>query len=588
MITAMSMRYDGIALAPGIAIGKVLPLHSSSRSAVPEKVGVSDVQAEIDRFFESLKETEVQIAALRDELKTRLDAKEAGIFDAHLMLCSDQSLINGVRETISSESCCAEYAVYEVSEKFYNVMSNIPDAYLRERAGDIRDVASRIIANITDREMRSLGMDDKRIIISHTLVPSETATLDKKKILGIVVETGGETSHTAILARSLGLPAVAGVPGELIDSLRISDRVIVDGFKGRVIINPDSHIEESYRLKAQAADKLRNELASENTLFPDTTDGFRVQIAANIESHTQMPELRASGARGVGLFRTEFLFLNQVVPPDEDSQFEIYKQLLLAADDEPVTIRVMDIGGDKLPRTGTTAVEDNPFLGLRGIRFCLYGRRDLFEVQLRALLRAGVFGNLKVLLPMVSSVAEVLETREIIRQLQEQLASEQKEFVSNLSLGVMIETPVAALQAEHLAGLVDFFSIGTNDLVQYTMAIDRGNEQVAYLYRPANPSVLKLIRNVVEVAEAHRIHAGVCGQMAADPIHALLLLGLGVHELSMAPSAVPVVRRAVRSVSMYELEQLAARALGSASAAEAVSGVHQLLSERAPELIREK
>ena len=584
----MNLRFDGIALAPGIAIGKVLPLHSSTRNQVPEKRIVTDADAEAARFFSALKETEAQLASLRDELKTRLHEKEAGIFDAHLLLCADRAILNDVKKMISSDGCCAEYAVYVVSEKYFEVLKNLQDAYLSERAGDIRDVASRIIANLTDCEIRSLGMDDKRIIASHTLVPSETATLDKKKILGLIVETGGETSHTAILARSLGLPAVAGVPGDFIDSLQINDRVILDGSNGRVILNPDSHLEESYRLKAKAADRLRSELERESTLFPDTTDGFRVQIAANIESHSQMDELRASGVDEVGLFRTEFLFLNQVIPPDEETQFNIYKQLLLAADDSPVTIRVMDIGGDKLPRSGSVAVEDNPFLGLRGIRFCLYGRRDLFETQLRALLRAGVFGNLRVLLPMVSSVAEVLETREIIHSLQEQLASEGREFVTNLSLGVMIETPVAALQADHLAGLVDFFSIGTNDLVQYTMAIDRGNEQVAYLYRPANPSVLKLIRNVVEVANAHRIHAGVCGQMAADPVHALLLLGLGVHELSMAPSAVPAVRRAIRSVSMYELEKLAMQALGSASAAEASKGVYELLMSRAPELITEE
>lgn len=584
----MNLRFDGIALAPGIAIGKVLPLHSSTRNQVPEKRIVTDADAEAARFFSALKETEAQLASLRDELKNRLHEKEAGIFDAHLLLCADRAILNDVKKMISSDGCCAEYAVYVVSEKYFEVLKNLQDAYLSERAGDIRDVASRIIANLTDREIRSLGMDDKRIIASHTLVPSETATLDKKKILGLIVETGGETSHTAILARSLGLPAVAGVPGDFIDSLQINDRVILDGSNGRVILNPDSHLEESYRLKAKAADRLRSELERESTLFPDTTDGFRVQIAANIESHSQMDELRASGVDEVGLFRTEFLFLNQVIPPDEETQFNIYKQLLLAADDSPVTIRVMDIGGDKLPRSGSVAVEDNPFLGLRGIRFCLYGRRDLFETQLRALLRAGVFGNLRVLLPMVSSVAEVLETREIIHSLQEQLASEGREFVTNLSLGVMIETPVAALQADHLAGLVDFFSIGTNDLVQYTMAIDRGNEQVAYLYRPANPSVLKLIRNVVEVANAHRIHAGVCGQMAADPVHALLLLGLGVHELSMAPSAVPAVRRAIRSVSMYELEKLAMQALGSASAAEASKGVYELLMSRAPELITEE
>ena len=581
-------RLDGIALAPGIAIGKVLPLHSSNRTGVPEMRSVTDVDAEVTRFSDALTTTCKQLESLRDELISRLQEKESGIFDAHIMLCRDQAMINDVEKFIRSSMCCAEYATYQVSERYAEVLQNLEDDYLRERATDIRDVSSRIIATLTDRELRSLAMDDRRIIASHTLVPSETATLDKNKILGIVVETGGVTSHTAILARSLSLPAVAGISGEIIDQLQIEDRVIVDGFRGKVIINPDGRTEESYRLRAQAADQLRNELEKESSLFPDTTDGFRVPVAANIESHMQIPEMRSCGVQGVGLFRTEFLFLNQVVPPDEETQFNIYKQLLLAAEDAQVTVRVMDIGGDKLPRAGVTAVEDNPFLGLRGIRFCLYGRRDLFETQLRALLRAGVFGNLRVMLPMVSTVGEVLETREIIIRLQEQLAAENKEFVKNLVLGVMIETPVAALQADHLAGVVDFFSIGTNDLVQYTMAIDRGNEQVAYLYRPANPAVLKLIRHVVECAEAHHIHAGVCGQMAADPLHALLLLGLGVHELSMAPSAVPAVRRAIRSVSMYELEQLAKEALLAANAAEASAELEKLLAERVPELITQE
>ncbi len=581
-------RLDGIALAPGIAIGKVLPLHSSNRTGAPEMRSVTDVEAEVARFSDALSSTCRQLESLRDELISRLQEKESGIFDAHIMLCRDQAMINDVEKFIRTSMCCAEYATYQVSERYAEVLQNLEDDYLRERAIDIRDVSSRVIANLTDRELRSLAMDDRRVIASHTLVPSETATLDKNKILGLVVETGGVTSHTAILARSLSLPAVAGIPGEIIDQLQIDDRVIVDGFKGKVIINPDGRTEESYRLRAQAADQLRNELEKERSLFPDTTDGFRVPVAANIESHLQIPEMRSSGAQGVGLFRTEFLFLNQVVPPDEETQYNIYKQLLLAAEDAQVTVRVMDIGGDKLPRTGMAAVEDNPFLGLRGIRFCLYGRRDLFETQLRALLRAGVFGNLRVMLPMVSTVGEVLETREIIIRLQEQLAAENKEFVKNLVLGVMIETPVAALQADHLAGVVDFFSIGTNDLVQYTMAIDRGNEQVAYLYRPANPAVLKLIRHVVECAEAHHIHAGVCGQMAADPLHALLLLGLGVHELSMAPSAVPAVRRAIRSVSMYELEQLAKEALLAANAAEASAELEKLLAERVPELITQE
>ena len=579
-----------IALSPGIAIGQVLPVHSPGRNAVPElrRLAPSEVEPELAKLQEAVVLTREQIKKLQSELQNKLSEPSSAIFDAHLMLVDDRTLFKGVEKHIREDHWNAEYALFIESEHYIEVLEHLQDDYLRERSADLRDVTGRIIANLTDQELHRLGADGRRIVVAHTLSPSETAGLDRRNILGFAVESGGVASHTALLARSLGIPAVAGVPAELIDRLTAGDRLIIDGFAGRLIVNPDPHCEESFRLKAQAADQLRDQLARENKLAPDTVDGFRIPLAANIESSDQIHDAVQQGAEGVGLFRTEFMYLNKISPPDEETQFEIYKRLLLEADDAPVTIRTLDIGGDKLTLTSEYRhAEDNPFLGLRGVRLCLYERRDLFDVQLRALLRAGVFGKLRVMLPMVSSVQEVLEVKAIIKELQHQLEEEKQEFVRTLSLGVMIETPAAALQAEHFADLVDFFSIGTNDLVQYTMAIDRGNEQVAYLYRPANPAVLKLIRHCVRAAERKNIYVTVCGQMAADPVLSVLLIGLGVHKLSMEPASLPGIRRVIRNISYFEAEQLAEAALQAGDAAAAKQPVIDLLHERVPEMLGE-
>ncbi|MCQ2378574.1 MAG: phosphoenolpyruvate--protein phosphotransferase, partial [Victivallaceae bacterium] len=518
-------------------------------------------------------------------LGTQLSSDESGIFDAHILLVDDKTMIADIEKRIRTDKVCAEYALFLSTEHFIGVFASIPDAHLQQRAGDLRDVSGRLMANLTEEEISRIGIDDRRIIVADMLTPSETVQLDCSKVLGFAVESGSATSHAAILARSMRLPAVAGLPGELLEKLRSNDMLIIDGVVGRLIVNPDARTEEAYRLKAAAAGKLIDELERENELTSETTDGFKVELAANIDSVEQYDEARQSGAYGIGLFRTEFLFMTPGVLPGEEEQFQIYKKLLVAAGDRPVTIRTLDIGADKISPGVYRSGEVNPALGLRGIRLCLYERRDLFETQLRALYRAAVFGNLRVMLPMVSCVREVIEAREMIRAIQNQLAAEGVDFGSRTQLGAMVETPAAALEAEELAEYVDFFSIGTNDLVQYTMAIDRLNERVSYLNRAAAPAVLRLICRCIESAEKHGIPVTVCGQMAADPALALLLVGMGVHELSMASPAIPLVRRAIRSVSLFEAEVLAESALGATDDDRPAALAEELLRKRAPELM---
>lgn len=575
-----------IPISPGIAVGRVLLIRKRSHSTLPELrfIPAENIPAEIDRFNDAIKRTKAQLIDLKKRLEEKLNTHDADIFDAHLMLVDDRSLTGEVEKRIKENLWTAEYALYDTADHFSKIFANIADEYLQERAVDIRDVAERMMANLEEMAPAE-DIDDRRIVIAPTLTPSETVTLDSSKVLGFAVESGSATCHTAILARSMELPAVAGVPPEILSSLGSDDKVIIDGFSGRLIINPDARTEESYRIRAKSADELSNELRQDKELRPETTDGFEIELAINLENADQIPELAKTGAGAVGLFRTEYLFINAPQPPDEEKQFEIYKQLLLDAEDAPVTVRTMDLGGDKLEDSLYYHNEDNPFLGLRGIRFCLYGRRDLFETQLRALLRAGLYGDLRIMLPMVSSVMEVLEVKKIILTLQEQMTEQGIEHVHHPKLGVMIETPVAALMAEHLAEHVDFFSLGTNDLVQYTMAIDRGNEKVAYLYRPSHPSILQLIRMCTAAAKKHNIYVSVCGQMASDPEMIPLLAGLGVNELSTVPGALPVIRRVIRSISMHEAEMTVRAALNCATAKETLALSMKLLQKYAPEIV---
>ena len=578
--------FQGIAVSPGIGIGRVMKL-AGSGSVAPDRVEISEAEipGELQRLRAAVAATERQMIALQEELRDRLNDNDARIFAAHLMLVKDNSFLGEIEKRINTEHCNAEYALYGALTYFQNIFSAIKDEYLRERALDLRDVGARLMDNLRADSAAMMDLDDQRVIVAATLTPSETARLDSSKVLGFVLENGSVTSHTAILARSLNLPAVVGIPGVALTNLCAADRVIVDGFTGRVIVNPDSRTEEAYRLKARAADEFHSRLNAEPELPPETIDGFTIPLALNLDSAVcDVSTLKQSGIAGIGLVRTEFMFINGGRLPSEDEQVEIYRKLLIGAGDLPVVIRTMDIGGDKTASGISPVGEANPFLGLRGIRLALRGRRDLFRIQLRALLRAGVSGSLRVMIPMVTSVSEVWETREIINQVSEELESEGVEHLRDFPLGVMIETPGAAMIAGDLSHICDFFSIGTNDLVQYTRAIDRGNEHVSYLYHPAHPSVLKLIKAAVEGARVGGIPVTVCGQMAADPAQAVLLAGLGVNELSMVESAIPLVRRTIRSVSMYDAVRIAEAALERARTADVEELLGSILREQFPEL----
>lgn len=579
--------YQVIPVSPGIAIGRVMRIHHSHITEAPECIHIEpdDIPTELERFNRALTAARVQIQALQQQLHTSVKGDSSEIFDAHLLMLDDKIWLNEVKKLITSGPCNAEFALFEATEHFAQTLSAIPDAYLQERVADFRDISERVMSHLGDTSVETVAYADRRIVIASNLTPSETVGLNRDRVLGFAVETGSTTSHTAILARSLKIPAVVGVPPDLLANLTAADKLIVDGFTGKIIVNPDARAEEAYRLKAKAAGELFNKLQQDNFLPPQTTDGFVVKLAANIDAGQNYEEVRTTGAYGIGLFRTEFLFMDSEHIPNEDEQFAIYKKLLVDADNDPVTIRTMDIGGDKLNNGILRAVEQNPFLGLRGIRLCLRERRDLFEIQLRALLRAGVHGNLRVMLPMVSSVIEIDETLKIISEMRTQLEAEGKTCVPKLILGVMIETPAAALMADCFAEKVDFFSLGTNDLIQYTMAVDRSNERVAHLYRPSHPAILQLIKKTVEAANRHRIFVSVCGQMAEDPKLTPLLVGLGVHELSMPTGALGVVRRILRRVSLHDCEKLVEHSLNCSNAAEALELSMRVLQEKAPEIM---
>lgn len=585
MKTAMK-TIQAIAVSPGIAIGRVMQVRGNSRFQEPELVRIlpEDAEKEVDRFHTAIANAKSQLAELQKEVRQKLNTTGADIFEAHLLLLEDKTLTAEVEKEIRSGLYASEYAVFLAVEKFAAVFGAMKDEYLRERATDIRDVASRIMDCLGNIRREGISIEDRRIIIANNLTPSETAKLNPKNVLGFASETGSITSHTAIIARSMQLPAVVGIPAELTETLTADDKVIIDGYSGKLIINPDERTEEAYRLRSRAAGKLLSQLAQEKSLRSETTDGFCCQLAVNLDSMEKLDEVERSGADGIGLFRTEFLFMNRNGLPDEEEQLSIYKKLLVANGDAPVIVRTLDVGGDKFDSVIYRNNEQNPFLGLRGIRLCLHERQDLFRTQLRALLRAGVSGNLYVMIPMVSSVREVVTTKELIAELQEELKAEGREFISHLNFGIMVETPAAAVMADRIAPLVDFFSIGTNDLLQYTMAIDRSNERVAYLYRPSHPAILELIRMTVAAARKNNIFVSVCGQMAADPFLVPLLLGLGVDELSVPPSAVPIIRRTIRSLALSEAEEMTRQALLCSNASDSLELSSRLLQKSAPEI----
>ena len=542
---------------------------------------------EENRLQASLAETRRQILAMQERLREAMGAEEAQIFEAHLLVLEDPMLLEEVSRFIQENLVTAEFAFHEASEKYAEALDKVDDAYLSERATDIRDVTQRVLANLMSQPLCAglADLTEPCIVVAHDLTPSDTAMLDPTKVLGFITEVGSRTSHTAILARSLRIPAVLGL-GEAISELHTGQSVLLDGFNGFVVIDPSKQILFEYGQLVERQISIEESLEVIHDDAAETRDGHRIILSSNIERAADVESVLQSGATGVGLFRTEFLFINRSDLPSEEEQFAAYRHVAESLAPDPVIIRTLDLGGDKLLSHVNVAAEINPFLGWRAIRLCLE-EKDLFRTQLRAILRASAFGDLKIMYPMVSGVEELEAANELLDECREQLRAEDVAFADAVEIGVMIETPSAAMIADSLAKRVEFFSIGTNDLIQYTLAVDRLNEKIAHLYEPTHPGILRLIKATVDAGQAHGIWTGVCGEMAGDVAAVPLLLGLGVTELSVTPSMVPRVKMLIRSIEMSQMRELAEFALNSDSPKEILARAEALAKAAVPSFFEE-
>ncbi len=580
--------FHGIAASPGIAIGQVLLIagHHSDYDHKQEDRQGSEINAEheIERFKKAIDKTRTDIIELQKRVQSTLEEREASIFDAHLLIVDDKMLMQEVTESIRKKAKTAEGAFSQTIQRYITAISAMQDQYLKERADDVKDVASRIVSNLRGLERPVLDhLPGQRIVIARDLTPSDTALLDRENVQAFAIETGSRTSHTAILARSMKIPAVVGMQN-IFEKLQNGDLIIVDGFIGTVIVNPRQQTLDLYALKESRKEKFYADLLKESRLRPETLDGYCVQLAANIESADDLEDAKRYGAAGVGLFRTEYLYINAAKLPSEEKQFEVYCKAAQSMQGQPIVIRTLDLGGDKLADVVASVHEPNPFLGLRAIRLCLE-KQHIIRPQIRAILRASAFGLVRMMFPMVTCVDEIDQLMLIVNEVKQDLKKEKIAFDEFMEIGIMVEIPAAALAAEALAKKVDFFSIGTNDLVQYTLAVDRGNEKVAYLYRPSHPVILELIKRTVEAAKSNSIWVSVCGEMAGDPRFAPLLAGLGVHELSMSPIALGPIRRIVRRLKMHDAEALVEAALKCDSAEKTLELSESLLYRVAPDIV---
>ncbi len=578
------MNLKGIAASPGLVIGTAYLVDDESMSVPKRKVPKEELPLEIARFEEALIKTRSEIIEIKNKIIEELGHEHGEIFDAHLLVLEDRALIEEVISSLKKDLYSAEYAFSQVLERYISAFIKIDDEYLRERLSDIQDVGRRILHNLLGGHQALLkDLKNEVVLVAYDLSPSDTASMPRDKILAFVTDIGGRTSHTAIMARSLEIPAVVGIETATKD-VKNGDIIIVDGSDGLIYVNPNKATMQKFKRSQKERTVLARELAKIKDLPAETIDKHKIQLSANIEFPEEIPSIQAHGADGIGLYRTEYFYMNRVGLPTEDEHFEAYKKVAVQMKSEMVIIRTMDLGGDKFISQLEIPREMNPFLGWRAIRFCL-ARPDIFKIQLRAILRASVFGNLKLMYPMISGVEEVKEANKILKSCKKELEKENVKFNKNLKAGVMIEIPSAALTADILADEVDFFSIGTNDLIQYSMAVDRSNEKIAYLYNPAHPAVLRLIQNVINIGHKKGIWVGMCGEMAADPAMALLLVGMGLDEFSVSPISVPTVKKMIRSVSFKEAQNIAKQALKLPSGDKIKVFLNNKAKEICPELL---
>ena len=577
----LELKLRGIPVSEGVSRGHVVVLNR--HRIIPAKTNFQTLNqaAEEARFQAALDDTRQQILEVQKRLHDEIGAKQSLIFDAHLLVLEDPVVLEEVKRKIRKEKASSEYALYTASEKYAEALSAVEDSYLSERAADIRDVIQRVLENLTGQS-KQVGLSDLTepcIVVANDLAPSDTAMLDPEKVLGFITAAGSKTSHTAILARSLKIPAVLGL-GKNIDELKSGQSILLDGFNGFVVISPSDQMLFEYGQLVKRQNSIETSLDEIRTEEAKTLDGHSIVLSANIERATDVQAVLKSGASGVGLFRTEFLFINRKDLPDEEEQFQAYKKVSESLTPEPVIIRTLDLGGDKLLSHVNVAAEMNPFLGWRAIRLCLQ-EKELFRTQLRAILRASAFGDLKIMYPMVSGIDELDEANKLLEECQKELKDKGQKFSEAIEIGVMIETPSAAMISDKLAKRVQFFSIGTNDLIQYSLAVDRLNEKISHLYEPTHPGILRLIKTTVDAGKTNGIWTGVCGEMASDLSMVPLLIGLGVGELSVTPSMVPRVKMLIRSINMSKAKELANLAIDIDSPKE----IHRLAEELSMEAV---
>lgn len=543
--------YKGIPASPGIVIGPAYVVTKRAAEVKKETLEKSEIPAETGRLKAAVEKTRRDIEMIKEKVVFDIGNKDADIFNAYILLLKDQMFIGKAEKIIEEQKVNSEFALSQVLDDYVEFFSRLSDSYLKEKLRDINGLVEKILGNLA--EMKGGERDaikGEYIVVAHDLSPADTADMDKNKVLGFITEAGGATSHTAIVARSLEIPAVVGVR-DITQTVKTGDTIVLDGEKGIVAINPPAKVLTAYREEQKKYLAKQKNLKRLKMLEAVTLDKHKVFMTANIEFPEETGVVRDNNADGIGLFRTEFIYISKVNLPSEDDQFESYRTVVEKMSPKPVTIRTLDIGGDKFLPYFKISPEQNPFLGLRAIRLS-FANLNIFKTQLRAILRASAFGPVKLMFPMISNVEEVDEAKKIVGEVMDELAKKQVKFDREIKIGIMIEVPSAAMMAEELAKKVDFFSVGTNDLIQYTIAVDRGNETVASYYDALNPAVLRLIKKTTESAHKSGIKTSVCGEMAGTPYLAFLLIGLGVDELSVSPASILSVKKLIRSVNFQD------------------------------------
>lgn len=574
---------EGIPASPGIVIGKAFIMHVERPHVKEETIAQENVDAEIEKFVRAIEDTKREVVRVRAGLQEALGDDHARIFDAHLMILDDAMVVDGTIQRIREDRMNAAFGLTATIARVTKALERTEDEYLRERLCDIKDIERRVLVRLLGRQPKSLdGLDEQVIVVAADLAPTDTASMHKERVVGFATDGGGRTSHAAIMARSLEIPAVVGLQcaTERIDQ---GEMIIVDGAQGLLVFHFDEAVLEHYRERRRQYAEFERQLLRLADYPAVTRDGRKFELGANIELPEEVHSALSHGAEGIGLFRTEYLFISRDELPTEDEQYEAYKQVAKAVEPSYAVIRTLDVGGDKFGPHGAAAREANPFLGWRGIRYSL-ARPDIFKCQLKAILRASAHGNVRIMFPMISSLQEIRDAKLVLEAAKQELKIAGVEFDDRVPVGIMVETPAAAAVADTLAHDVDFFSIGSNDLVQYALAVDRGNGRVAYLYDQFHPAILRFIDQTVKAAKKHRKWVGLCGEMAGDPLAVMLLVGFGLNELSTSPVMLPEVKSIIRSMSYNYARKIVSRAMGLRTGPEIRRYLEEIFRRKFPEI----